>query len=101
MRINISDARSNEFLPLNEFQHFTVACRHHMRQSLQSAQSDLTIFDAAQCQFPDNKLMTENLIFRQKIDKHLVPMPKMLNPNRCINKNHCLIQPRPTPRNVL
>lgn len=101
MCINIPDARSNEFLPLNELQHFTVACRHHMRQSLQSTQSDLPILDAAQRQFPDDELMTENLIFRQKINKHLATMPKMLNPNRCINKNHWLIQPGPTPRDIL
>jgi len=62
MRINISDTRSNELLPLDQLQHFCIACWHDMRKPLQPAESDMSIFNPAYRQFPDDEWMTKNLV---------------------------------------
>lgn len=93
MRIDISDARSVQFLLFNEMLYFRVASKVAVRKMTQSVEDYFSLSQRSQGQFTHDERMSLHLQRLQLPLQYSISIPQMVNPYGRIDQNHLCFRP--------
>ncbi len=93
MDVNVPQPFPHEAVGFYERKHFSMLYRNSHRQSFQKRKYDRSVLEVSTCELADDKWMAGNFPIVEQVHEPGVSLPKMRDPNRCVDKDHIYVVP--------